>query len=143
MSEMKPILTRCGYRCDLCLAYRPNVEIHPENQQKLSDGWHTYFGFRIPPEQIICEGCMAENPRLIDQACPVRPCVIEKGLENCAQCDHYTCPKLTERLVVFEEVKQRLGVEIPEEDYRCFIQAYENKKRLEPLRASNARSKNG
>ena len=22
---MEPILTRCGYRCDLCLAYRPNI----------------------------------------------------------------------------------------------------------------------
>ena len=136
---MKQILTRCGYRCDLCLAYRPNVEIHPENQQKLSDGWHTYFGFRIPPEQIICDGCLAENPRLIDQACPVRPCVIEKGLENCAQCDQYVCTKLTERLVVYEEIKQKLGVEIPEDDYLCFIRPYENKKRLEALRAAKQR----
>ena len=23
---MEPILTRCGYRCDLCLAYKPNVD---------------------------------------------------------------------------------------------------------------------
>jgi hypothetical protein len=51
---MEEILTRCGYRCDLCLAYRPNVEADPANQQTLSDGWHKYFGFRIPAEQIIC-----------------------------------------------------------------------------------------
>jgi len=82
---MEPILTRCGYRCDLCLAYRPNVEAHPSNQQKLSDGWHRYFGFLIPPEKIVCDGCMSEKPELIDQACPVRPCVIEQGLANCAQ----------------------------------------------------------
>jgi hypothetical protein len=24
---------------------------------------------------------MADNPKLIDQSCPVRPCVIEKGLD--------------------------------------------------------------
>jgi len=30
---MEPILTRCGYRCDLCLAYRPNIDANPENRQ--------------------------------------------------------------------------------------------------------------
>jgi Protein of unknown function (DUF3795) len=73
---MEQILTRCGYRCDLCLAYRPNVEANPPERQVLSDGWHEYFGFRIPADQIVCDGCMANNPKLIDQACPVRPCVI-------------------------------------------------------------------
>jgi hypothetical protein len=133
---MEPILTRCGYRCDLCLAYRPNVEQNPANQQKLSDGWFKYFGFRLPPEQIICDGCMAEDPKLIDQACPVRPCVIARGLENCAQCDQYVCEKLTERLVLREEVAKRVGGEIPEDDYRCFIRPYENKLRLDVLRNS-------
>ena len=132
---MEAILTRCGYRCDLCLAYRPNVENNPSNQQKLSDGWHKFFGFRLPPEQIICDGCMAENPRLIDQSCPVRPCVIEKGLDHCAQCEQYICEKLTERLVVFEEVEHRLHAEISRDDYLCFIQPYENKVRLDGLRA--------
>ncbi|PKO04517.1 MAG: hypothetical protein CVU41_16830 [Chloroflexi bacterium HGW-Chloroflexi-3] len=69
---MKPILTRCGYRCDLCLAYKANVENNPSNQQKLSDGWYKYFGFRLPPEKIICDGCMSNNPKLIDQACLVK-----------------------------------------------------------------------
>jgi hypothetical protein len=134
---MVSILTRCGYRCDLCLAYKPNVEKNPSNQQKLSAGWLKYFGFRIPPEQVICDGCLSEHPRLIDQACPVRPCVIEKGLEDCAQCERYICEKLTERLVVYEEVKTRVGAEIPEDDYLSFIRPYENKKRLDKLRTSS------
>ena len=82
---MEPILTRCGYRCDLCLAYRPNVGRDPSSQQKLSDGWFTYFGFRIPPEQIVCDGCLADGTdiRLLDVGCPVRPCVVERGLDTC------------------------------------------------------------
>ena len=88
---MDQILTRCGYRCDLCLAYRPNIEQEPTNQTRLSDGWFKFFGFRLSPEEIVCDGCMSENPTLIDQSCPVRPCVIEKGLDNCAQCDRYVC----------------------------------------------------
>jgi hypothetical protein len=130
-----PILTRCGYRCDLCLAYKPNVALHPENRQKLSDGWFKYFGFRIPPDDICCDGCMAEDPQLIDRACPVRPCVLARKLDNCAQCDDYAgCAKLVERLVVYEEVRLRIGVDIPEDDRACFIAPYENKVRLETLR---------
>jgi hypothetical protein len=129
------ILTRCGYRCDLCLAYGPNVEAHPENRQILSDGWHKYFGFRIPPEEILCDGCMAEAPRLIDKSCPVRPCVLEKGLPNCSQCAEYVCAKLTERLVVFENIAAKIGEAIPEADRARFIAPYENKRRLDALRA--------
>ncbi len=133
---MEPVLTRCGYRCDLCLAYRPNLELHPENQQVLSDGWFKYFGFRIPPEEIICDGCLEENPRLVDTSCQVRPCVIEHGLANCAACKDYICEKLIERIVTLEEVRQRLRVEIPREDYERFILPYENKQRLDGIRAA-------
>ncbi len=132
----EPIPTRCGYRCDLCLAYRPNVAQNPANQQTLSDGWFRYFGFRLPSEAICCDGCMAGNPRLIDQACPVRPCVIGKELDNCSRCERYTCEKLQERLVVYEEVQGRIGAQIPEEDYIRFIRPYENKRRPDALRAS-------
>lgn len=30
------IITKCGYRCDLCLAYTPNVEAN-DRRQLLSD----------------------------------------------------------------------------------------------------------
>ncbi len=79
---MREILARCGYRRDLCLAHRPNVDENPANQQVLSDVWHRVFGFRIEAEDIICDGCMAENARLIDKDCPVRPCVIVKGIAS-------------------------------------------------------------
>jgi Protein of unknown function (DUF3795) len=135
---MQEILSRCGYRCDLCLAYRPNVESNPSNPQTLSDGWFKYFGFRIPAEQIICDGCMAEAateaPRLIDRACPVRPCVIERAVPNCSQCPDYGCERLVERWVVFEDVAARVEGEISEEDRARFIFPYENKRRLDDRR---------
>lgn len=131
---MNSVLTRCGYRCDLCLAYKPNVLRYPANQQKLSDGWFKYFGFRIPPEEILCEGCLSIRPHLIDESCPVRPCVLEKGLKSCAQCGQYICENLAERLVIYEEVRENFGAEIPEGDYLLFIQPYENKKRLDAIR---------
>jgi hypothetical protein len=128
------ILTRCGYRCDLCLAYKPNVEKEPTNQQILSDGWFKYFGFRIPPDQIVCDGCVVENPKLIDQQCPVRPCVISRGLLHCGECESYGCEKLQERWVVYKEIAQKTGHPISPEDRKRFITPYENKERLDQLR---------
>ena len=134
---MQSVLSRCGYRCDLCLAYQPNVQKDPANQQILSDGWYKYFGFRIPPEQILCNGCLSSDPKTIDQNCPVRPCVIAKGLQNCAGCEDYACKNLRDRLVVYEEMAARFADPIPREDRQLFILPYENKQRLEKLRAAN------
>jgi hypothetical protein len=133
-ADMDPILTRCGYRCDICLAYKPNVERNPSNRKILSDGWFKYFGFRIQEEGIYCEGCRAENPILIDANCPVRPCVIAKGLDNCSECGEYVCARLKERIVTHSEIQAKKGAAIPDEEYRSFIQPYENLDRLEELR---------
>lgn len=127
---MDQIITRCGYCCDLCLAYKPNVIENPANQNILSDGWYKYFGFRIPPEEIICDGCMSEKPKLIDTRCPVRPCVIGRRIKNCSECPEMICEKLAERLVVYEEMIEKMGELIPDEDYQRFIRPYENRKRL-------------
>jgi len=132
---MSELLSRCGYRCDLCMAYRPNVEASPASQQVLSDGWHKYFGFRIPAEKIVCDGCRTEGLQRIDLACPVRPCVIERRLDDCASCPDFGCAKLAERLVVFEDVAARIAGPIPDEDRSRFVAPYENKRRLEERRA--------
>ena len=132
---MEELLSRCGYRCDLCLAYRPNIEKNPANRQILSDGWFKYFGFRIQPDNIICDGCLSDQPKTIDQGCTVRPCVNEKGLENCGSCDQYICEKLKARIVEFKTTRERLQQDIPEEDRKRFILPYENKLRLERIRA--------
>jgi len=137
---MEIILSRCGFRCDECLAYRPNIEREPANRQALSDGWHRYFGFRIPPERIACDGCMADHPTL-DSDCPVRPCAIARGVGNCAQCGEYICGRLTERLIAFEDIQARTGADIPAEDRARFIEPYENRRRLDALRqAANEES---
>ncbi|NTW43723.1 MAG: DUF3795 domain-containing protein [Anaerolineaceae bacterium] len=130
----KPIMSRCGYRCDLCLAYEPNVIDHPENQRILSAGWHEYFGLSIPPEKILCDGCMTDNPSLIDQDCPVRPCALSKEILNCGDCEDYGCDKLRQRWVIFGEIASQVTKEIPEEDRKRFIFPYENKDRIDEIR---------
>jgi hypothetical protein len=126
METLTPIVARCGYRCDLCPAYKENIH-GPADRQRTSDGWFKYYGFRIPPEQIGCDGCRDERPeaRRIDTTCPIRPCAITRGVETCGQCPKCGCKQFKTRDVTREGVEKRLGSPIPFEDYRWFVLPYE------------------
>jgi hypothetical protein len=135
---LREILTRCGYRCDLCLAYKENILID-DRRRLLSDGWYKFFGFRIEPEDIYCDGCLNDDcltAKLLDTGCPIRPCVKEKGYENCSHCDDFMCSKFKERLVDYEEIKEK-NQSISKSDYKLFICPYENGKRIRELKEKN------
>lgn len=121
------ILARCGYRCDLCPAYNANIN-NFEDKKRTSEKWKQYFGFYFPPEKINCPGCVGDNATL-DAGCPVKPCVIEKGLANCALCADFGCDKLKTRMDALGETLNKPD-EIPEDDYQKFIRPYESRKRL-------------
>ncbi|MFX1286040.1 MAG: DUF3795 domain-containing protein [Promethearchaeota archaeon] len=133
---MNPEISCCGFRCDLCQAYKKNIQ-EQDQTRLLSDKWYEYFGFRIPADQISCDGCLSsdtETSDLMDKACPVRPCVVKKQLPNCAYCDEFPCDKLQSRFVILEEKEKELNRPIPEADYLIAIKPYENHKRLSELR---------
>ena len=123
---MAPIIARCGYRCDLCPAYKGNIQ-GPEDRQRTSDGWFKHFGFRIPPDRINCDGCLDERPeaRRIDVKCPIRPCAVGRGVETCGLCPKCGCRHCRSRDVTREKVEKRLGAPLAPEDYRRFVLPYE------------------
>jgi hypothetical protein len=129
---MSQIIGKCGYRCDLCPAYEPNIKSDADKQRML-DAWAKYFGFQIPPEKFTaCAGC-AEKGGYPD--CTVRPCAIEKGIENCAHCDQFACDKVS-GLMNFVDEKVKDLSSVPEEDYRLFIEPFMSKERLTKIRDS-------
>jgi len=133
---MKDIISRCGFRCNLCLAYKENIRSRGD-QKRVSDGWSKYFGFRVSPEEIRCDGCLTpddEKPKLMDPECPVRPCALWRGLQNCAYCDEYIRAKLEQRIVDYGVVAGRFKEPIPEDDYRSFKRPYENRRLLDEIR---------
>ncbi len=141
MSRARDVVARCGYRCDLCLAHKTKIR-SPTDQERISDGWFQYFGFRIPPEKVRCDGCLApdsERPHLIDKGCPVRACILTRGIENCAHCDAYPCEKLTQRFVDRDALAAGRGAPIPEEDYLSFVEPYEGRKVLDAIRRTARR----
>jgi hypothetical protein len=130
------VLSKCGYRCDLCLAYLPNIE-KDDRRQELSDGWFAIYGFRIEPESIACEGCISsEWPDLIDKNCPVRQCVVGRGIDNCAYCHEFACEKHKQRGVDREDLESGLKRKLDETEYERFVKPYEAERRLRDLRES-------
>lgn len=64
-----------------------------------------------------------------DPGCPVRPCAIEKGVENCVFCKEFECKLLKSRTGFLDEyLKPDVG--ISEEEYKKFVLHYESKERL-------------
>ncbi len=130
---MEPIVSKCGYRCDLCPAYETNIKSEAD-KQRMSDAWNKYCGFDVPPEVIkSCSGCVAGGG---DETCTVRPCATEKNLENCAHCEQFGCDKLKPKMDFVEQnVKVKLS-DIPEEDYNLFIKPFISKECLNKIRES-------
>lgn len=130
---MAEILTRCGFRCDLCPAYEPNLTSFAD-RQRVSDGWLKYFAFRTRPEEVGCVGCL-NGGRHAYESCPVRPCAMQRGLTNCAHCGEYACEKLKPILDFTEELMKKFAG-MPEEDCELFIKPDEGKPRLTQIRLS-------
>lgn len=129
-------MSMCGYRCDLCKAYTPNVQRQDERAE-LSRVWEKYYGFHVPPEKIICDGCRCTEPgaRQLDAGCPVRACVIDKDLSHCGGCADYPCGKFNERIgLSSDNAKSKQPESFDEAEYSCFLAAYDNLTRLDAYR---------
>jgi|GEM_PF-722215 len=140
---MAEILSHCGDRCDLCLAYRPNVEKQDERRY-LHDNWKVYFELEIPVEKLICDGCLADgdDATRIDSNCPVRPCAIGQGFEHCGQCDAFPCDKFElRRGHSLEQARKAAGAHFSMSAYRRCVLPYDNFGRLSGLRKDARRIK--
>lgn len=65
------------------------------------------YGLAFDPDGLFCHGCKTEEKELgmAVSHCPVRPCVIERKLDCCIECDELaTCDKeLWKKFPTFHE----------------------------------------
>lgn len=125
-------LTMCGYRCDLCKAFAPNIK-NKDERELLSDMWMKYYELNIPADRIYCDGCRCfrEDAKRIDMNCPVRKCVIEKGIGHCGDCIDFPCIIFEERRgLSLKEAREKLGDIFCEDEFSSCLQAYDNMTRL-------------
>jgi hypothetical protein len=119
---MEPIIAKCGYRCDLCPAYKANLRSYFD-KQRMSQALSKYYHIELPVEQIrSCLGCQFANESP-DKECPVFPCAREKDLPTCGHCPDFGCDKLKQRMDVVEQCLAQQS-EVPQEDFDLYFKPY-------------------
>ena len=93
---MKTMIAYCGINCKECPAYIATQNNDDAARAKVAQEWQKMFNPNIKPEDINCDGCTSKSLRLFQHCkeCGIRLCGIEKKIENCADCQEYTCDKL-------------------------------------------------
>jgi hypothetical protein len=133
---MGEIVARCGFRCDECGAYAGNNHSQ-EDGIRIAEAWTKYFGLNFPPEKLRCIGCWGDactGSELPDPSCPIRACVMERGMNTCADCFDYPCEKMETRMKDIEEVILRFKDRITHAEYDAYIAPYDSRKTLNEIR---------
>jgi hypothetical protein len=136
---MARMIARCGFKCRLCVAFSKNIAGR-DDQVRAAAAWLKYFGLDVAPEKIKCNGCLSKecsNLEFPEKNCPIRPCAVKKGKENCASCEDYICDKLGARMIGFEEIAKRFKRKISREEYIQFIAPYDSRKTLDRIRKNS------
>jgi hypothetical protein len=134
-------IAKCGCDCLRCPTYKENIRT-PEERKKCSDGWKKYLNITLSPEKLRpCDGCsLPDDERKVYYLnCIVRKCAMMNGIENCAHCTAFPCDELL-NIHSIQKIKNRnefitaYGKEIPENDYRLFIEPYTGMSHLSRIR---------
>ncbi len=133
---MSQLISRCGYRCDVCPAYVGNNKTIAD-QLSVAEGWSKYFGLKIPPETIRCNGCLSVyrgGYDFPDASCPIRSCVMENNMETCADCFGYPCDKLESRMSSVESAITQFKDKAPKKEFDTYVAPYDARGTLNELR---------
>lgn len=124
-------LTKCGYCCDDCKAYAPNIE-RQDQREELSRLWKMYYDLDIPVKDIYCDGCLCTKPdaKRIDSNCSVRKCALDEKLTHCGECSKYPCDTFGQRIGLSEE-EMKKHPDYHTSHYIEYLKAYDNKTRLD------------
>jgi hypothetical protein len=107
---MEKMIAVCGLVCSDCPAFIATQKDDDEERKKVAETWCKEFKVDVKPEDINCDGCVADSQRLFNypKVCEIRKCGLEKKLKNCAYCDEYACEKLTDFFKMAPQAKTNL-----------------------------------
>lgn len=85
------MIAACGLVCTTCPAYVAGKTADRALQEKTAAEWSAGYGTEVKPEDVVCDGCQSEGPRLFSHCtvCDVRACAHGKGYATCAECGEY------------------------------------------------------
>jgi Protein of unknown function (DUF3795) len=134
--RMEQIVARCGFKCDECMAYVANNHSY-DDQVKVASAWSKYFGLEVPADKLRCNGCRGErcaDHNLPEASCPISACVVERGMNTCADCIDFPCEKMESRMKGVEEVIARFRAGLARGEYDEYIAPYDSRKTLNEIR---------
>jgi len=107
---MEEMIAFCGLLCGECGAFLATKNNDDEKREEVAQLWSKEYGSDLKPEDINCDGCLAESNNLFHylKVCEIRKCGKEKSVLNCAHCDEYSCEKLEKFFQMAPAAKERL-----------------------------------
>jgi hypothetical protein len=116
---MEKMIAMCGINCAECPAFLATRENNVQKRKEVAEQWSKEYQAEFKAEDINCDGCSFGKERLFShcQVCEIRRCGREKQLKNCATCNEYPCPKLSQFFLMVPQGKAVLD-EIKEESAR-------------------------
>ena len=138
---MNELIAKCGCNCSQCPTFKDNLQAF-EDRKRCSWGWQKYLNIKLSPEKLrLCDGCSIpeEKRKVYYLNCHVRKCANQNGIENCAYCSAYPCYEVMnihslQKPGAKEQIEERIGTSIPEEDHLAIIEPYEGIKHLNEIR---------
>jgi len=120
-------LACCGDDCSYCSRYTATLS---NDMEKLKEyaivlkkvGWRDTIA---SPKEIKCFGCATYN-----EPCEynIRECCLQKKVENCGECENYTCDRVENAFKITDANIERFIEILSEEEYAIFTEAFFLKK---------------
>ena len=85
MEDKKKLAAPCGLYCGVCAVFIA----HKDNNIKFKERLKDVYGVTV--DEIKCQGYLSDKLFVYCQACPIRSCTFEKGIEGCHQCGDFPC----------------------------------------------------
>jgi len=107
---MEEMIAFCGTVCAECPAFLATQKNDDDKRKKIAESWSKQYNADIKPEDINCDGCLAESGRLFSycKVCEIRKCGQKNNLKDCAYCDEYACGKFNKFLEMAPNTKTTL-----------------------------------
>ena len=140
---MSKLVAKCGIDCGACpWGLYPRKGMTAEEFEQYRNNAKRILGYMpIKTPCLTCQTADSKIPKgskLPNRKCLIRQCVDKTGVANCAYCSRFPCDtvKATGGVWTRENIEEKLGESISEEEYHAFVEPFEGISRLEVIRAS-------
>ncbi|NVM19349.1 MAG: DUF3795 domain-containing protein [Candidatus Lokiarchaeota archaeon] len=142
---MEQIISRCGNICSECpWSMFVRKKTTKDDWEEYSQQIKTYTGYKpVKYEWEGCVGCHTPTEELPShpffnflKKCRTRKCGQYNEISNCAYCGRFPCANtVASDKFTKEKVSEKLGKEVSDEEYECYIKMFDSMTNLKQIRS--------